>query len=682
MADELFAHLFLKGYFQKERYIYAGQLPVREPNFPVRNRTVHGTLIRDQLIKAREENGRQRGSLPDSEEILPIILEIQSEPGFSLKLDSFEDRRKGIEIACVRKEKNVQVATVHVPKGSLGHFLKRVEDYLTSDTKGTPKTPPRPKHQELIETISRLKLATLRSFWTDENSEFPSEDQAIWWEVWLQVKGKQSPWKDFGHLAQANHLKIGTDSILFPDRQVGLVFGTAKQLSLSPEILDLLGELRKAKENPLAFVGLSPKDQGEWVAALLPRIKGPPADSPAVCLLDGGVLLNPLVNPALNAEDCHQFDPTWPVADGPVPNGNTHGTEMAGLALFGDRLAAHLASNNIVTLQHRLESVRILPPKPLANEPRLYGFITSQAASLVEIAAPQRNRTFCLPVTSDGKDHGKPTSWSGVIDQMCAGIGDTNPRLFIISSGNTDPNERHRYPDSNDTDPIQDPAQSWNAITVGAYTNLWEFDQNYPTFADCVPIARPGDLSPSSTTSLTWDKGWPYKPDIVLEGGNQIHKPGTTKVFDPEQMALLTTSHATTGPLLVNFRDTSAAAAQAARMASILQANYPDLWPETIRALLVHSAEWTEVMRGAFGTKQRNLVSRLQRYGYGVPNLDRALYSARNSLTLIAQQSIKPFSKEGNTVKTRDMGLHDLPWPKDQLLEMGEKLVTMRVTLS
>jgi hypothetical protein len=208
------------------------------------------------------------------------------------------------------------------------------------------------------------------------------------------------------------------------------------------------------------------------------------------------------------------------------------------------------------------------------------------------------------------------------------------------------------------------------------------FDQLKPMFAGCVPIARAGDLSPSSTTSLTWHREWPLKPDIVLEGGNQVVKPGSTSVLDPDEMALLTTAHDTAGRLLVEFRDTSAAVAQAARMGAILQAAYPKFWPETIRALLIHSAEWTEPMRRAFGTRRADGVSRLRRYGYGLPSLGRALYSARSSLTLIAQQTIQPYVKEGSEVKTKDMGLHDLPWPKEQLLALGEKVVTMRVTLS
>ena len=181
---------------------------------------------------------------------------------------------------------------------------------------------------------------------------------------------------------------------------------------------------------------------------------------------------------------------------------------------------------------------------------------------------------------------------------------------------------------------------------------------------------------------MAWLRDWPLKPDIVLEGGNLVIHPESQLVTDPDEMTLLTTAHNTVGQLFVPFCGTSAATAQAARMAVILQAEYPHFWAETIRALLIHSAEWTEPMRRAFGSNKQACHNRLRRYGYGVPSLNLALYSARNSLTLIAQQVLRPFDKDGSTVKTNDMGLHALPWPERELQALGEAIVEMRVTLS
>jgi Subtilase family len=669
MSNEQLPHLIVEGFFGTEKYT---AVPRRGAEFPLpaRDRAAQGTTVREQLERIRGQNEQQRGVETKPNEPARITLEVRSEPGFVLNLDSLENRSRGIEVACVRQEGDVQIATLHVPEGALIHFLKRAEEYLTRQTgKGNAR------HQDLIDRITELRLATLRSFWTEEEADFPATDNPIWWEIWLRAVGDQSPWDSFRMLAEANGLQAGKDTIRFPDRLVGLIYGTADQIMASLDLLDMIGEVRRAKENPAAFIALEPKEQAQYVDNLRSRITAPSPTAPAVCLLDSGVVFNPLVRPALDSADCHRFDPSWPLTDS-----LTHGTEMAGVALFGNRLAELLAGSETVPLRHRLESVKILPPPPWSNEPRLYGHVTAQAASRVEIAAPERNRAFCLPVTTDGRDKGRPSSWSAVIDQLCAGINDDNPRLFFVAAGNSDPNQRHLYPDSNDTDPVQDPAQAWNAISVGACTDCVQFDQF--RFAGYEPIARAGDLSPSSTTSVSWDRAWPIKPDIVMEGGNQVRIPGTTTVMDPDEMTILTTAHASTGRLLVDFRDTSAAVAQAARMAAILQAEYPKLWPETIRALLVHSAEGTERMRRSFGTKKTDAINRLRRYGYGVPSLSRAMYSAKSSLTLIAQQTIQPYMKEGSDTKTKEMGLHNFPWPKEQLQALGESTVTMRVTLS
>jgi hypothetical protein len=80
--------------------------------------------------------------------------------------------------------------------------------------------------------------------------------------------------------------------------------------------------------------------------------------------------------------------------------------------------------------------------------------------------------------------------------------------------------------------------------------------------------------------------------------------------------------------------------------------------------------------RGANGKRARTRL--LRRYGFGVPRLDRALRSAGDALTLIAQSSIRPFT-EG---KLREMHLFELPWPREVLLSLGEAPVRLRVTLS
>ena len=73
----------------------------------------------------------------------------------------------------------------------------------------------------------------------------------------------------------------------------------------------------------------------------------------------------------------------------------------------------------------------------------------------------------------------------------------------------------------------------------------------------------------------------------------------------------------------------------------------------------------------------------LRRCGFGIPDFGRALWSVSNSLTMVVQESLLPFKKEqGKQPATRDMHLHNLPWPVDILEDLGETQVEMRVTLS
>jgi hypothetical protein len=66
-----------------------------------------------------------------------------------------------------------------------------------------------------------------------------------------------------------------------------------------------------------------------------------------------------------------------------------------------------------------------------------------------------------------------------------------------------------------------------------------------------------------------------------------------------------------------------------------------------------------------------------------VPDLDRALWSASNSLTLVVEDLLHPYIKiRGKGVASRDMNLHAIPWPKQELEALQAAPVEMRVTLS
>ena len=183
------------------------------------------------------------------------------------------------------------------------------------------------------------------------------------------------------------------------------------------------------------------------------------------------------------------------------------------------------------------------------------------------------------------------------------------------------------------------PAQAWNALTVGGYTEKYRIDAG--AWPGWHPLAQPGDLAPSSCTSTTWGK-WAIKPDIVMEAGNMAANPAHADPDYLDDLQLLSTSHNfVTRRMLTTFGDTSAATALAARLAAMVWAKYPNLRPETVRTLIVHSAHWTPAMMARFANARAEVDYKglMRCFGHGVPDLRRLISSLDNSLTLIAESA-------------------------------------------
>ncbi len=678
-------HFILEGVTETEPYRSQGM--GRRPDPPEQNRERHGAALRRQIRDLQEaaNSAREAQQAAGIEDGLGLQVEFESFPDIELAFESLARERRGIELLNVRQEDALTRATVFVPDGKLDHFEGLIRDYLERkrDSAGRARD-----HRRLIDAIQRIRAASLRALWTDAPEEFPADDEGpFWWEVWLPVrKDRQAVTAAFRRQAEAGDMQTAPGELIFPERTVLLTRASAPQMRRSLLILNSIAELRRAKETAEFFASLRPEEQAEWLDDLLARTQYPADgdEAPHVCLLDTGVNRgHQLLAPAISRNDLHTVEPAWGAGDSVG-----HGTQMAGLALAGN-LTKLLAGSDPVAIDHRLESVKLLPAAgATGTDPRHHGYLTVEAVARPEITAPSRSRVFGMAVTArDNRDRGRPSAWSAALDSLAADVDGygNRPRLLTVSAGNVDDNKAwSSCPNSNDTDGIHDPAQAWNVLTVGAYTDFVQI-----TEADAgghEPIAPKGGLSPFSTTSLTWRPHWPLKPDVTLEGGNAA-KDSVSAVWMPS-LSLLTTHHRPFDRLFTTANATSAATALASRLAAQVMAAYPDLWPETIRALIVHSAEWTEAMKHAFLPEDGNPTKRdygllLRRCGFGVPALDRALWSVANSLTMVIQERLHPFKREpAKQPALRDMHLHGLPWPRDVLESLGETQIEMRVTLS
>lgn len=609
-----------------------------------------------------------------------IVLQFEGAANFEMKFESLDVARSGIELLNVRNLPNGTVlAAVFVPDGALDTFLKKVEAYASEDTKPRKEGGrSRPKNEDLIANIADVRVAALEALWTDTVA-FPAMDADVTWEVWLRHADGLDHLGRLRAVAADHRLTVSEEVIVFIDRRIVLVHGKGEDLARSNDLIGAIAELRLAKTTADLFTAMPSEEQIAWVDDLVRRLTPVPAGAPAVCLLDTGLNHgHPLIAPATTLDDLHTYKPAWGLDDR-----QGHGTPMAGLALYGD-LVDVMATVGPHPLTHGVESVKMFN-RADQHRPDLYGAVTVESVNRVELR-PARRRAYCMAITAtDDRDRGRPSSWSAAIDDLASGRTDSVRRLILISAGNTDLSARRHYPDANLTDGVHDPAQAWNALTIGGYTEKALIDQaKYPGWQ---ALAAAGDLAPASCTSLTWKRTrWPVKPDIVLEAGNMgRHADFADPDYIDDRLQLLSTAHdfGAAKPL-VAFGDTSGATALAARLATMLWAKYPNLTPEAVRALMVHSAAWTPAMLARFTTPEGFVDHEglLRCFGYGVPNARQLLSSGDNSLTLIAQGSITPFHKDGTAIKPREMKLHALPWPREELAQLLDTPVTMRVTLS
>lgn len=654
------------------------------PEIPAQNRQQHGNALLGQLqqIEERQAALAQEAEAQELESVNGIQVEFESFPGIELAVESLADARQKIELLNVIRRNDRTFATIFVPEGKLSAIESKLHAYLeeTKDRIGRARD-----NRTLINAIQAFRAAALEALWTDDWELLPGNpEEVFWWEVWLPVRrNRQAVLHDFKRLAEAAGIVASEYVLEFPERSVLLAKGNKRQFARSSLLLNNISELRKAKETAAFFDEMTPEEQQEWAEDLRNRLVQPrdPNLAPYVCILDTGVNIgHPLLGPFIGSADQLTLDDDWTGADD-----HGHGTGMAGLAAWGDLMRV-LEDTAGVEINHRLESVKVLRYPHDNNDGRHLGVVTADGVVIPEIQNPQRTRVFAMALSAtDTRDRGRPSAWSAAVDSLAVDyLGENQQlRLFVVSAGNSGDSltDMVTYPSCNLLQDIHDPGQSWNALTVGAYTakaNITEQDCGAYT-----PLAPSGGLSPYSTTSVTWTKSSPIKPEVVFEGGNVGHD-GYGCASIPS-LCLLTTHHRPVERVFTTFQATSAATALAAKFAANIYAKYPTLWPETVRGLMVHSAEWTDAMKAQFvqgATERARAQHRVRCVGFGVPNLERALWSANNSLALIVEDTLQPFAKRDGKVATRDMHLHDLPWPKESLLDLGETRVEMTVTLS
>jgi hypothetical protein len=652
-------------------------------NIPYRgDRVSHAQKVKEKFDlawKEAENQSKMAFGIPDSISN-GVYLQIKGKPGFDLITKSLEHIGQGVRLLNVTTDENETItATVFVPNNKQNFFIKKIDQYGSSD-----------KKNEEIAAIEDIKMAIVSSMWIGDRGSMPMADPK-WCEVWLRYEVKEE-WGSVRteFIAQCEELGVlcKNQAIVFPERLVLGIFANAKQLSTFLVYNSHLAEYRLMKSPTSFFTNLDTEEQIEWINDLKNRTDYSDRSNTSICLLDSGINNgHPLLNEFISDDDLQTIDDAKGVHDI-----NGHGTNMASIALYFN-LEDKLESSDTLEINHVVESVKMVNTSGDNNDEQLYGDLTKQAVALAEIKNPSFNRTICMALTapmSSFEKAGNPSSWSGAIDSMIAGVGEEDSRrLMFVSAGNThdyEIKEHENYIDAITNHSVEDPGQAWNCVTVGAYTNKNGIGD--PDFKEAyTAVAQENGLSPFTSTSQMWQyRKWPIKPEIVLEGGNLAFDAENDFYTNLEDLSLLAAAHDfTEGNHFTFIQGTSPATAQASWMAANIEHHYPEFWPETVRALMVHSANWTQEMKDDLGisdnpskTEYRRL---LRACGYGLPDLQKAIWSASNSVNMIIQDELQPFCKN-KSVTYNEMHIHSIPWPNDLLAELGEAPVKMHITLS
>jgi hypothetical protein len=275
-----------------------------------------------------------------------------------------------------------------------------------------------------------------------------------------------------------------------------------------------------------------------------------------------------------------------------------------------------------------------------------------------------------MAITDESSYNGIATSSSAALDESIYHQGLCD-RLVLVSAGNVETSDvySNNYIESCKANTVKSPAQAWNALTVGAYTEKAVInDDAYK------PLAALGGVSPYSCSSFPWNEKR-NKPEIVMEGGNVAYH-NSLKEISHSDLSLVTTSNNLQEPL-ESFCATSAATGLATRLAARIKVENPQLSMLSIRGLMIHSARWTEEMK-----RINKIEERMSLCGYGVPDEDIAIYSNEKYATYIFENQLIPYIKGETSNIYGQMHFYDLPWPKELLEEMGSEEVIIRITLS
>lgn len=392
----------------------------------------------------------------------------------------------------------------------------------------------------------------------------------------------------------------------------------------------------------------------------------PSEDASGILVIDSGILSNhPLLKNAVgDAISVSTINHSSVSTDNPYDEIG-HGTEVAGIALYGD-LQKCLENNNFKP-ETWVFSAKVMfkdeDGYAIYDEKELLEHQLDEAVrSIVNSYSNCKIINLSIGDTTKRMIEGKRQfKIASLIDDLAKELN----VIFVVSAGNIadvplDANIPDSYPDylideSTDYFKITDPATAALALTVGSVSKnristLFDAYENYPS-----PVTRVG----------MGYKGM-IKPEIVESGGGG---------FGDESNIITTNRNwIQEGRLFTLVYGTSYSAPKVSNQLSKLINKYPDKSLNLIKALLLSSTSIPENRPECLSTIDLNssdyeLKNLLKIYGYGKPDFEKAIFSESSRVLLMNE----------NKIKLNHFHIYQISIPEDFVDIPGDK--TLSVTL-
>lgn len=364
------------------------------------------------------------------------------------------------------------------------------------------------------------------------------------------------------------------------------------------------------------------------------QILPPLENASVVCVIDSGIQEEHiLIAPAIDRASSRSYvDSDTSVADFVKISG--HGTKVAGAVLY----PYFVPTTGQYQLESKIQNARILDANNRISESK-FG-----PALLTSIKHDYpTTRIFNLSVADDCAYIGTHMpSLAASIDKLMH----ENNILFIVAAGNlyensdieNNPGIREHitagqnYPDylNLDYSKIASPGVSFFAVTVGSISAADYEDDDYKS------LAGKGYISPFSRTGLgMWGS---IKPDVVEFGGDLAKNKNSIELVKKEELQPELVQSTMHGANMVGKSSygTSFSTPKVSYIASKLQAEYPNETAQMYRALIIQSARLPD------HCFHNPTLDHFRHYGYGVPDLNRAMNNTKNRITFIQNGNVGP----------------------------------------